>query len=199
MLLSFGILAILLGLPLIVIALLRLSLSRSMGMEFFIAGAGLISLGIALLHFSEGAGHFRVTAGLIAILTGLVLGIIGCWIGLWGPIAARNSVFGKKFIFAAVVVAILGVATIAIPIDGIGQIDRFGAGAQFSSRIWDELRARRIGPIPFPIAALGAMLAVNGLGLKNGLTGKRLIGANLFILACLLVCYALLLTTGSSM
>ena len=90
-----------------------------------------------------------------------------------------------KFIFVGIVVAILGVVTIAIPFDGRGQIDRFNAGAQFSGRIWAELSARHIGPIPFPVAALGAILALNGIGLKSGLTGKRLIGANLFMIACL--------------
>ena len=187
-----------LGLPILVMGVVRLAFSRSKGLQFALAGTGLVDLGIVLLHLSEGRGHFRTTIGLVLILVGLSLGVLGCWIGFWGPLAARNSAFGIKFIVLGAVIATCGILVIALPL-GSAAATTDGETSGQTSRVWDEFNAYRVGPIPFPLIALVAMLAVNGLGLKRGLTGNRLIGANLIMIVCIAVCYALLVHAKAQM
>ena len=198
MTLSFGIFALVLGIPFLVMGVFRVAFSRAKGLQFALGGVGLVGLGIVLLHLSEGKGHFRATIGLVLILVGLSLGVLGCWIGFWGPLAARNSAFGIKFIVLGAVIATCGILVIALPL-GSAAATTGGETSGQTTRVWDEFNTYRVGPIPFPLVALVAMLAVNGLGLKRGLAGKRLIGANLIMIACIAVCYALLVHARSQM
>jgi hypothetical protein len=131
-------------------------------------------------------------------MVGLALGVLGCWIGFWGPFAARNAAFGITFIAVGALVISCGIVAIALPIGGATPMTGLQTGSQ-PGRFWEESSAYRVGPIPFSVLALAAMVAVNGLGLKRGFTGKRLIGANLIMIACIALCYALLLHAKTRM
>ncbi len=188
MAISFGLFAVILGFALIVLGIVRLAASRRYAVEMLIASVVLIGAGIFLLHHGEGTGGAKVPVGMTLLLVGIVLILIGCWTAFWGPAASRNSRFGLQFIFYGLIVIVAGIVIIAMPWGVSSYGGRFFRWPHGGSDL-RYILSRRMGPIPFGAFVAGTLLLANGLGIKNGLKGSRLLGANLAVLALLIIVY----------
>ncbi len=55
--------------------------------------------------------------------------------------------------------------------------------------VWRELNRYQIGPIPFGIFSTLILLATNGLGLRNGLEWRQLLGTNILVVTLLVAIF----------
>ncbi|MCC5846795.1 MAG: hypothetical protein JJU29_01780 [Verrucomicrobia bacterium] len=188
MAISFGLLSVVLGFILIIIGIVRLAASRPYAVKMLLAAVLLIGTGILLLHLGEGTGFAKVPIGITLLLVGIVLILFGSWSSFWGPLASRNARFGSKFIFYGLVAITIGILIIALPWASPSYGGR-SSHWQRGGSDWNYIMSRRMGPIPFGAFTAGALLFANGLGIKNGLTASKLLGANLTILALLIIIY----------
>ena len=154
-------------------------------------GAVLILASFFMLHHGEGQGVERVPIGIAVVIAGLVLMVVGVWLAMWAPIAFRNTMNGWKLILVGLAVLVLGIVIMTVRED---LRPRHGGSPHFShinAPDWSCMFSHRIGPIPFGAFALAVWLVANGFGIRNGLSRRALLGANVVIVGALILLYAL--------
>jgi len=154
-------------------------------------GICLVLVSFLMFHQGEGRGVERVPIAIAVILAGLVVMTVGTWLALWAPIAFRNTMGGWKLILIGVLVLVSGIVIMTMNTDAWSRPGEGKFRPVMDMPTWHHAFSRRIGPMPFGAFALVVLLAVNGLGLRRGLGGRALLGANIFILAALVALYAL--------
>jgi len=196
MAITFGLFAMLLGVVLLVIGILRLTATRKYAVEIIVAAVVLIGIAIYLLHIGAGQGIGRVPVGISMLLVGVVLISFGCWTALWGPPASRNSIFGLKFIFLGLGLIILGILIITVPGNNQGSFHSQSYSESNSSGrshrvpfLWNT--PYNMEGVPFGVFALVLFLVGNITALIRGLSGKDFLRANIIIAAMIMAIYML--------
>lgn len=196
--LTFGLLLLIIGFIIFSVGIARLVFSNSPANRNFsiimvITGFVLLIGGLIMLHLGEGKGLQRVPIGVSIMLVGFVLMLIGGWHGIWGPASRRITKHSMNLLLVGLSLFIIGVIVVAIPSSGSLRNVSFLTFIGKSHRNTDisKIFSHRMGPIPYGTFVIGMLLAVNGLGVRNGMRLRALLGTNFVILAMLIILYAL--------
>lgn len=198
MYLTFGILSMLAGGLLLLVAILRLPFVRnshtatsSFTIKILIVALVLIVFSVLMISHSQNndTGINGMAPGTIIFFVGGIFVILGIWIAIFAPFSLRNTNNGLRYIFIGLLlligaIFIMSASQIIIP-------DGESISNNENTINMQRISSRRIGFIPFGKFALILFVLTNGLALRAHLPFNRTIGVNLLLLSLLMLVYAI--------